>query len=618
MKNNVSDTDIKIAVIDTGVDSSHPEFSNIDIKQYYFDNGIIKKSEDSNDDFGHGTACAWLIHRISKSAEIISFKCLDKNGISDGKNIIEAIRWCIKNKIDIINLSFGAINNNLEDEFKAVGELAYRSNVLIFASCHDSGYLGVPAKLKNYIPVWGKSVKGKQSYYYLDNRFITHGGRQRVAWTNPLYIFVEGSSFATSRMVGIAALLKAKYKNSNNSEIVKMLIQNAEEASCEKILPVQCDRVSLHNSDSFPIKKAVIFSFTKEMHHLIKFNDLTNIEITGIVDLPFKSTINKHLSDVIADVKKDIKITSNLESALSDCDTVIISRTSLYEGIIQKDILKDALSTAIKFNKNIFSLEYIDVNMFPDIFEEAKKKKIKIRHPIINMENANSVSVYRQLYGHISNSTPIVGIFGTGVSQGKFTVQLSLRRIFLQLGYNVCNYGTETHSELFGFEGFYPLEMEKSIRTPDTNMIEFIQGDLRRIEIEMKPDIIFVGGQSGTVPFSYSTNSREFTLPTLSFLMATIPHTYILTINLFDGFSYIRDTINVIEGLGKAKIIAFATSKRTKKENSSSMSDLENIDDEEYNLIIKKLYSAFQIPTYDVADINDQKMLTNLIIKYFS
>ena len=169
-----------------------------------------------------------------------------------------------------------------------------------------------------------------------------------------------------------------------------------------------------------------------------------------------------------------------------------------------------------------------------------------------------------------------------------------LRRLLKAKGYIVNNYGTETHSELFGFEGYYPLEMDLSVKFPQQEMIPFIQGDIRRIEIMNHPDILIAGGQSGTIPHSYALKSSEYTLPTLMFLMATLPHAYILVINPNDELDYIEDTIRVMESLGKGKVVAITCSKHYKKLRPNSDSTVnEELSYIEFTNLRSKVFQEF-------------------------
>lgn len=376
----------------------------------------------------------------------------------------------------------------------------------------------------------------------------------------------------------------------------------------------QCnDTVIEANNKHFRIQKAVVYSYTKEIQALLNFPKLTDFVIVGIVEPPKKHWENDSKIQGVpcySELSKD---------TILDADTLIISRLSNYEGIVQKDILAYVLEKAVDLGLNIFSLEYIDINKYPAVFERARERGLMIRHPMLGVEEYGKSQLYREHYGHIGTRTPVVGIFGTGVSQGKFTTQLMLRKMFSEAGYIVNNFGTETHSELFGFESFCPMEMNSSIRFPREQIVRYIQGEIRRLEIDNKPDIVFVGGQSGVIPFSYGLPEDEYTLPTLSVLVATIPHAYLLCVNLTDDIQFIADTVKVMEGLGKGKLIA-VVSPKIKREYLEKTAIVKNttVSYQEYKSFAKKIEQHLGVSLYDIMDWKDADELFKLICNYFS
>lgn len=610
---------IKVAVIDTRVDFSHPDFEKCKTTYIKTRNKEINKE----DLFGHGTACAWIIHRKATDAQIISLDAMNNIGEATPVKILESLEWAVANKIDIINLSVGSLNDKYIKSFIELAEKANKENITIVAANHDSGLHSIPARLENYIGVSGKSVIGKYAYYYIDGdiNIVANGGRQRVGWTNPRYVFLHGSSFAAAHMSGIIALIKEAKPNINNNELLNVLKENAKPNDGIYNNIKMIDNTTKHkscNSEFFKIKNAVVYNFNKEMHHMIRFNDLLSFNISAIVDIPQKGNIGKDPNRIIGLNPSKYRITKDLNEALQNADTLIISKTEMLDGILQKNILKDVLENAVKNNVNIYSLEYLDEIMYPQIFEKAKTNKIKIRHPMIYEHNLFQSEMYREFYGHIGNTTPILGIFGTGTSQGKFTLQLMIRKLLKREGYNIFNLGTEIHSELFGFESFYPMENEQSIKFDKWNMIPYLQGEMRKLEMR-KPDIIVAGSQSGTIPQNFALPSRNYTLPSLAFLMGVLPHFYILVVNPDDEISYIKNTINVLEAIGKGKVIllVFSDTPRVAVNNSSVVirkkMTLKDIEDTK-----KWLETAVRIKATEVISESGQELLLSKIYSSFS
>lgn len=115
---NLSGQGVRICVIDTGVDYTHPALGGClgagckVIAGYDF----VNSDSDPIDDNGHGTHVAGIIissngtyRGVAPGAELISLKACDSSGSCPQANIISAIDWCIANSsvynISIISMS---------------------------------------------------------------------------------------------------------------------------------------------------------------------------------------------------------------------------------------------------------------------------------------------------------------------------------------------------------------------------------------------------------------------------------------------------------------------------------------------------------------------------------
>lgn len=96
-------TNVRIALIDSGIDTEHELF-----KDKHIAKGWNAFTDDSSmdDDIGHGTHIAGIITMESPDAELIPYKVKNKES---GKlsNVIKALNKAIDAKVDIINMSFG-------------------------------------------------------------------------------------------------------------------------------------------------------------------------------------------------------------------------------------------------------------------------------------------------------------------------------------------------------------------------------------------------------------------------------------------------------------------------------------------------------------------------------
>jgi subtilisin family serine protease len=102
---------VVVAVLDTGIDSSHPAFSGVELVQRDF------TGEGNGDEHGHGTHCAGTIFgrdvggmRIGVARGIrkaLIGKVLGRDGGGSSEQICDAFIWAIDNGANVISMSLG-------------------------------------------------------------------------------------------------------------------------------------------------------------------------------------------------------------------------------------------------------------------------------------------------------------------------------------------------------------------------------------------------------------------------------------------------------------------------------------------------------------------------------
>jgi subtilisin family serine protease len=102
---------VTVAILDTGIDPTHPAFAGVQIEQRDF------SGDGDGDRQGHGTHCAGTVlgrdvdgTRIGIAPGIeraIVGKVLNDQGGGDSEMIIEGIQWALSQKADIISMSLG-------------------------------------------------------------------------------------------------------------------------------------------------------------------------------------------------------------------------------------------------------------------------------------------------------------------------------------------------------------------------------------------------------------------------------------------------------------------------------------------------------------------------------
>jgi subtilisin family serine protease len=149
-----------VAVVDTGVQASHPDLKGQVLRGRDFVDG----DRSANDRNGHGTHVAGTIaarannHRgiagVAPSARILPVRVLDSAGNGNTYNAARGIVWAVNRGADVINLSFAG--NQIDPQMQAAVDYAVRHDVVVVAAAGNQGCSGpttYPAALPGVIGV---------------------------------------------------------------------------------------------------------------------------------------------------------------------------------------------------------------------------------------------------------------------------------------------------------------------------------------------------------------------------------------------------------------------------------------------------------------------------------
>jgi hypothetical protein len=137
---------IKVAVLDTGIDTTHPMFTNrlapsAEWKDFV-DNDSNPQEVGTTSDraFGHGTGVAGIILQVAPRATILPVRVLDKTGMGNLDAVVQGIDWALQRGVQVINLSLGSSTNTTA--LQQVVQLAASRGVYIVASAGNEGLSG--------------------------------------------------------------------------------------------------------------------------------------------------------------------------------------------------------------------------------------------------------------------------------------------------------------------------------------------------------------------------------------------------------------------------------------------------------------------------------------------
>ncbi|WP_062701640.1 S8 family peptidase [Chryseobacterium indologenes] len=250
---------IDICILDTGLQTSHPDFSSREIEGKSFIDG-----EDWNrDPNGHGTHCAGVAagnirsdigkrYGIAKDSNLKIAKVLSDSGRGTTSSVIDAIDWAITKKFRILSLSLASpvkLNDPPSVLFETIGERALENNCLIIAAAgNDSSRpqipqpVSMPANSKSIMAV--AAIDGQMKIARFSNAGLnpSTGGNINVCAPgvdvisaypknsknkSNFYYAMSGTSMAAPHVSGLAALYMEQFPDKSAKEIWQLIENKA-------------------------------------------------------------------------------------------------------------------------------------------------------------------------------------------------------------------------------------------------------------------------------------------------------------------------------------------------------------------------------------------------------
>jgi uncharacterized NAD-dependent epimerase/dehydratase family protein len=613
---------VSVAVVDSGI-AAHPEI------------GAVKRVKDLAHSCqgavasGHGTAVAGIIRKAAPRATLYDIPILDGTLGANGLALVEAIRWATDHQIDVVNLSLGSTDIALRDQLEVVCRQAVRAGVILVAAEHNEGRDSYPAIFPEVIGVKGGPVKG--GYHYRPGNRIECVARAetlRVCWSGPPHTLVSGNSFAAPYITGMVARIRQRYPDAPLERVRQLLQEDALEGT-GKIRAKVMDKVANKKTaqpdarrqhgkqqDFGWIKQAALYPFNKEMHALVRGRDLLSFAIKGIADPVGKGLSGKDGGEALGLPTMGVQIQPRLDAALDGADTLILGYVDQLSRIGKKDLLRSSVRTAIEHGCHVFSLLAVPVAIYGDLYRLADSKGLRIVSPSASTRDVEMRS--QAEYGPVD--VPVLGVFGTSAQQGKFTVQLVLRRRLLRLGYKLAQVGTEHHAALFGMDLAFPMGYASPLTLPQQYYIPYLDHKMRQICRRRRPDLMLVGSQSGTIPYDVHEQSTVSLMST-AFLLGTKPDACILVVNSMDDDAYIRDTIDAIRALAKAPTLVLAMGDKQKQIGAAygrSFVRPRPLAPEKIAQRLQRLEDRFGRPAVEILSEQGQQRMVGAVLRHFS
>jgi len=238
-----------VAILDTGVNGNHVEFSGKMVPGYDF----VNNDYNANDDMGHGTSCAGIsaargnngtgIAGVSWESHIMPVKVLNSSGSGSDTDIADGVTWATDNDARVVSMSLSG--GSYVGYFNSAINYAVDNGTAVFAATgnDNNNVVGYPSRYENCIAVGALSPCNERknpnscdgegwwgSNYGEDMDFLAPGVLINTTTMSGGYTSsFNGTSSACPHAAGIAALLFSINPDLTPQDVRMVMRQTADD-----------------------------------------------------------------------------------------------------------------------------------------------------------------------------------------------------------------------------------------------------------------------------------------------------------------------------------------------------------------------------------------------------
>ncbi len=230
-------TSVIVAVIDSGVNGSHPDLAPKLIPGWNF----VKHSSDTSDVLGHGTAVAGTVSAasnnhigvagVSWASRILPLVAVDENDFAAYSDIAAAIQYAADHGARVINISIGGTTPSVT--LQNAVDYAWNKGSVLFASAMNDSVTtpNYPAACSRVAAIAATDMSDQLASFSNYGNWIALSapGTNILTTTGGGYGYWNGTSFASPVVAGVAALCLAVNPALTNAAVISILEQTADD-----------------------------------------------------------------------------------------------------------------------------------------------------------------------------------------------------------------------------------------------------------------------------------------------------------------------------------------------------------------------------------------------------
>ncbi len=262
---------ILIAIIDTGVDYTHPDLDTSRIRTD-IDKDFVNKDDDAKDDHGHGTYCAGIaaantnnargIAGVCPNCKILPVKVLNAEGKGSAETVAQGIQYAAQAGAQILSMSLGypSTCGCSQTVARAINYAYDKGSLLIAASGNDSDKtrISYPASSPRVMSVGASDHRDTEADF--SNRgpdldiFAPGVDIYSLDSTSGGYDTGSGTSASTPHVAGVAGLVWSAHPDWTNNQIWQALYQTADDFPAARGVMAEAAPAAPHDVSGFTYK----------------------------------------------------------------------------------------------------------------------------------------------------------------------------------------------------------------------------------------------------------------------------------------------------------------------------------------------------------------------------
>lgn len=218
---------VKVALVDSGLDASHPDFAGVPIE-----NGtdFVDADATPDDPNGHGTHVAGIVAAARGNgvgiagvarATLVPLRVLDAHAKGSCLDAALAVLEAVARGASIVNLSLECASDY--PPLHLAIQAATRAGVLVVASAGNGGAVGAcapyPGAYPEVLAVAALDSPTTVAAYSCQGELAAPGSSILSTWRNGGYLNLSGTSMAAPHVAGVAALVKARVPSRDGAAI---------------------------------------------------------------------------------------------------------------------------------------------------------------------------------------------------------------------------------------------------------------------------------------------------------------------------------------------------------------------------------------------------------------